>query len=91
MKKHNNCFPRHYIKNINKLSFKTSGRRYKFFELDGEKQIKDNLLSHVNNLANGEPVYLSGLFGYIHEVHGVVSVGNLQISSNGEDFLREIS
>lgn len=57
-----------------------------FFELDGEKQIKDNLLSHVNNLANGEPVYLSGLFGYIHEVHGVVSVGNLQISSNGEDF-----
>ena len=25
------------------------------------KTDKDNLLSHVNNLANGEPVYLSGL------------------------------
>ena len=51
MKKHNNCFPRHYIKNINKLSFKTSGRRYKFFELDGEYQlVRLNDYSHLREL-----------------------------------------
>lgn len=39
MKKHNHRFPWHYIKDIDKLSFETSGRRYKFSELDGEYRV----------------------------------------------------
>lgn len=57
-----------------------------FFELDGKEQIKENLLGYLNNLTNGEAVYLSGLFGYVHQVSGVVNVENLQISDDGETF-----
>lgn len=54
-----------------------------FFETDGVAQMKDCLLEYINNLANGESVYLSGLYGCLHEVHGVVNVQSLQISSDG--------
>lgn len=57
-----------------------------FFESDGINQVKDSLMEYINNLANGESVYLSSLYGYIHEVHGVVNVQSLTISDNGTDY-----
>lgn len=60
-----------------------------FFEISGEGQIKDNLMNYINNLTNGESVYLSSLYGYIHEIHGVVNVQNLKMSDNGTVFNTE--
>lgn len=57
-----------------------------FFESDGIGQIKDSLLEYINNLANGDSVYLSSLYGYIHEVHGVVNVQELLISGDGKTY-----
>lgn len=57
-----------------------------FFETSGSDQIKDSLLEYINNLANGESVYLSSLYGYIHDVHGVVNVQELLISGDGKNF-----
>ncbi len=57
-----------------------------FFESSGAEQIKAALLEYINNLANGESVYISSLYGYIHEVHGVVNVQELQISGDGKNF-----
>lgn len=57
-----------------------------FFESNGMDQIKDSLLEYINNLANGDSVYLSSLYGYIHEVHGVVNVQKLLISSDGTTY-----
>lgn len=57
-----------------------------YFESDGASQIKDNLMEYINNLANGESVYVSGLYGYIHEVHGVVNVQSLVISDNETEY-----
>lgn len=54
-----------------------------FFESDGEGQIRAGLLEYINNLANGEAVYLSSLYGYIHGVHGVVNVQELLVSGDG--------
>lgn len=61
-------------------------RTNQFFESSGIEQIKESLLGHINNLANGESVYLSGLYGYIHGVHGVVNVQELLISDDGASF-----
>lgn len=57
-----------------------------FFENNGVDQIKANLLEYVNNLTNGDSVYLSSLYGYIHDVHGVVNVQELLISRDGTNF-----
>lgn len=57
-----------------------------YFESDGTSQIKENLMEYINNLANGEPVYVSSLYGYIHGVHGVVNVQSLLISDNGTEY-----
>lgn len=57
-----------------------------FFESDGVEQIKGSLLEYINNLANGESVYLSSLYGYIHEIHGVVNVQELLISKDDSTF-----
>lgn len=57
-----------------------------FFETAGVDQVKDSLLDYINNLANGDSVYLSSLYGYIHEVHGVVNVQELQLSGDGTIF-----
>jgi len=57
-----------------------------FFESDGINQVKDSLLEYINNLANGESVYLSSLYGYIHEIHGVINVQSLTISENGTEY-----
>lgn len=51
-----------------------------FFETTGEEQIKENLMEYINNLENGETIYLSSLYGYIHEVHGVINVPSLMLS-----------
>jgi len=58
-----------------------------FFENDGVDQIKASLLEYINNLANGDCVYLSSLYGYIHDVHGVVNVQELLISGDGTNFV----
>lgn len=60
-----------------------------FFESDGVAQIKGNLLEYINNLVNGESVYLSSLYGYIHEAHGVVNVHELLVSRDGSMFAAE--
>lgn len=57
-----------------------------FFEASGKEDIKSNLVSYINSLTNGEAVYLSSLYGYIHENHGVVNVQSLTISLNGTDY-----
>lgn len=54
-----------------------------FFENTGVEQIKASLLEYINNLANGDSVYLTSLYGYIHKIHGVVNVQELLISSDG--------
>ncbi len=60
-----------------------------FFEASGADQIKDSLAGYVNNLANGEAVYLSSLYGHIHEIHGVLNVQGLQLSDDGTDYRPE--
>lgn len=57
------------------------------FEADGENQIKDNIAKNINALKNGETVYISSIFGYIHEIPGVVNVPSLTISEDGETYL----
>ncbi|MDO4330666.1 MAG: baseplate J/gp47 family protein [Lachnospiraceae bacterium] len=58
-----------------------------FFETTGQEQIKQNLMDYVNNLENGEAIYLSSLYGYIHDVHGVVNVPSLMLSDDGEEYV----
>lgn len=85
-KKHDICFSRTREKVIH---IKAKVTVNQFFETEGISQIKRNLLEYINNLANGESVYLSGLFGYLHEVHGVVNVQELLVSGDGEVFNAE--
>lgn len=65
-----------------KISINTSGT----FEHNGIQQIKDNIALYINNLKNGEDVYLSSIFGYIHQITGVVNVPKLQLSTNGSTY-----
>ena len=58
-----------------------------YFESEGINQIKENLMEYINNLANGESVYISSLYGYIHKVHGVVNVQSLTISDSGSEYV----
>lgn len=73
----------------NMVSVKVKVKANQYFETEGISQIKDNLLEHINNLANGESVYLSGLYGYIHKVHGVVNVQELLIAGGDGEFKSE--
>lgn len=57
-----------------------------YFEEDGIGQIRTNVLAAINNLANGETLYSSSLYGYIHQVHGVYKVEDLKLSTDGETF-----
>lgn len=52
------------------------------FHADGVEQIKKNLVDLISELSNGEPVYISSLYGEIH-IEGVESVTNLQVSTDG--------
>lgn len=58
----------------------------RFWVSDGVALIKDNLIEYINNLSNGESVYVSSLYGYIHEVHGVVNVQSLMIAEKGQGY-----
>lgn len=57
-----------------------------FFETEGLKQIQEKLLEAVNNLANGQSVYRSSLYGSIHQVNGIVNVQELSLSRDGTIF-----
>lgn len=57
-----------------------------YFEMDGEAKIKDNIVTNINMLKNGEGVFLSSIYGYIHEITGVVNVPSLQISTDGVNY-----
>lgn len=60
-----------------------------FFESDGVPQIKGSLAEYINNLTNGDTVYLSSLYGYIHDIHGVVTVESLLISGDNKSYKAE--
>lgn len=54
------------------------------FEGDsGIAEIQANINNYVDNLAVGNPVILSALYGEIHKVIGVEDVTSLQLSTNG--------
>lgn len=57
-----------------------------FFEAAGVSQVKERLLEYINNLANGEPVYVSSLYGHFHGVHGVANVQELMVSGDDGAF-----
>ena len=54
-----------------------------FFESEGVTQIKNNIVTAINSLKNGEDVYLSSIYGYIYKVNGVVNVSELTMSNDG--------
>lgn len=58
-----------------------------YFEENGIAQIKSSILTAINNLSNGETLYCSSLYGYIHQVHGVYKVGELELSVDGKEYL----
>ena len=65
-----------------KISIQIKTNQY--FESSGISQIKDNIANFINNLANGSDVYYTSVFGYIHNVTGVVSVVDLNICKIGQ-------
>ena len=65
-----------------KISMQIKNNHY--FESSGISQIKDNIANFINNLANGSDVYYTSVFGYIHNVTGVVSVVDLKICKIGQ-------
>ena len=66
-----------------KISMQIKTNQY--FESSGISQIKDNIANFINNLANGSDVYYTSVFGYIHNVTGVVSVVDLKICKIGQN------
>lgn len=56
---------------------------------DGESQIKENLVDYIATLVNGEELYISALYGLIHDVPGVVTVSSLTLSTDGKVFKAE--
>lgn len=66
-----------------KISMQIKTNQY--FESSGISQIKDNIANFINNLANGSDVYYTSVFGYIHNVTGVVSVIDLKICKIGQN------
>ncbi len=60
-----------------------------YFEANGAEQIKNNVLEQINTLSTGSTLYISVLYGYIHEIAGVVNVMSLSISLDGESYHSE--
>ena len=54
-----------------------------FNETAGVREIKNNISDYINNLGVGKNVILSGLYGRIHAVSGVIEVTELSIAKNG--------
>ena len=61
-----------------RISIKTNS----FYESSGAQNIKDNLVSVVNNLGCGEDVIFSSLYGHIYAVTGVEEVTLLELSTD---------
>lgn len=57
-----------------------------YFESDGIHQIKSNIAQHINNLKNGQSVYISSLYGYVYKEAGVVNVSSLEMSTDNITF-----
>lgn len=57
-----------------------------YFETDGVDQIKSCIAECINTLKNGDDVYLSAIYGYIHKVAGVVNVSGLTMSADGTSY-----
>lgn len=83
MQPHTICFSRTRKKSI---FVKAKIAVNQFFELDGTDDIQKNISDYINTLGNGEEVYLSSLFGFIHSVNGVVTVQRLEMSDDGVDY-----
>ena len=66
------------------LSVSLKIKTNQYFGSSGLSQIKENIANFINNLANGEDVYYTSVFGYIHKVDGVVSVAELKIGKSGQ-------
>ena len=56
------------------------------FENDGIQTIKDGIAEYINNLNNGDDVYLSSLYKYFHDVSGVLNVKSLTLSTDGTTY-----
>ena len=59
----------------------------------GTNQIKENIANFINNLANGEDVYYTSVFGYIHKVELKIgksgkSLGNSDITIREQEIAR---
>lgn len=54
------------------------------FSTDGEVQIKNALIEHINNLGVGADVVISSLYGYIYSIEGVIDVTDLTIGTTAE-------
>lgn len=54
-----------------------------YFEADGIDQIKSHIATYINNLKNGNTVYVSSIYGYIYKATGVVNVPSLELSTDG--------
>lgn len=70
-----------HTENVNIL-FKINIKKDNEFETDGQNQIKSNITEYISNLGVGKSVVLSALYGYIHEVSGVVDVPSITVSTN---------
>lgn len=68
-----------------KISIKTNS----FYESTGAQDIKDNLVSVINNLGCGEDVIFSSLYGHIYAVTGIEEVTSLQLSTNGTQYSQD--
>ncbi|WP_405381227.1 baseplate J/gp47 family protein, partial [Phascolarctobacterium sp.] len=68
------------------LYIKMSITKNQYFEADGVEQIQTAIAEYINNLVNGEDVYLSSIYGYIYKAAGVVNVSSLEMSTNGSTY-----
>lgn len=57
-----------------------------YFNTDGVEQIKENIATYINGLANDADVYLSSIYGYIYKVDGIVNVSSLTMSTDGSTY-----
>ena len=56
----------------------------KFEGAIGRKDIKDNLVTYIDNIGIGNALVLSSLYGHIHSVTGVKEVTVLELSTDGD-------
>lgn len=68
---------------------KVALKRNKYFPVDGEEQIKKNIINYIETLTNGETLYMSKLMTCIH-IEGVEFIASVQFSlSNTSSFDRQ--